>query len=206
MHTKRGAKAGRPKGDHAKRQQQIAHALLRVIGEYGFDKATMRLVAREASCTTGVLTHYFDTKTDLVCSAIDILFDWAEQLARTAAAGGESLKALQVVAGISGEGERPPFDFWAVWLQVLAKAGQSRRLSQAVRKRYGRFRDLLTEIIREGQRRKQIRSDISADLLADHINAVSDGLGLMAPIESTRLTSERIRQLMKISVDLLRPS
>jgi TetR/AcrR family transcriptional regulator, transcriptional repressor of aconitase len=204
MKIKASNKPGRPSGDHGKRQREIADTLLKVIGTHGLDKASMRLVARAANCTTGVLSHYFSSKEDLVCSAVDLLFDWAERRAESAAKGGDSVKALKVAVGISDSDEQAPFDFWAVWLQVLAKTKQNRRLSNIVRRRHGRFRDLLTRIVKEGQERKQIRADIQADLLADLINALSDGLGLMAPIEAERLTKERLTQMMNLSIDFLR--
>jgi AcrR family transcriptional regulator len=197
-------KYGRPSGDHAQRQREIANTLLKVIGEHGFEKASMRLVAREANCTTGVLSHYFSSKEDLDCIAVDLLFDWAEQRAIAAAKGRDSLKALLSAAGLVDGGEQPDFDFWAVWLQVLAKATKSRRLAHVVRKRHGQFRLILTKIISDGQERKQIRTDISADLLADHFNAIADGLGLMAPIEVSRFDWKRVVQLADISIAFLR--
>ena len=204
MNSKAGHRLGRPSGDHAKRQREIADTLLKVIGTHGFEKASMRLVAREANCTTGVLSHYFSSKEDLICHAVDLLFDWAEQRVTAAAEDSDSLNALQSALGFSDDSQRPSFDFWAVWLQVLAKAKQNRRLAQIVSKRHGRFRDLLTRIVKDGQKRMQIRTDIAADLLADHINAVSDGLGLMEPIEIKRLTEERCTQLLKISIAFMR--
>jgi len=195
---------GRPSGDHGKHQRDVAHTLLKVIGERGFEKASMRAVARKANCTTGVLSHYFSSKEDLICHAIHLLFDWADRGTAAAAEHGDSLKALQLVLDIAGETEQPPFDFWAVWLQVLARAKHNRRLTQIISKRHGQFRDLLTRIIREGQEAKQLRSDIAADLLADHINAVTDGLGLMAPLETQRLTKERRDALAKLTLMFVR--
>jgi AcrR family transcriptional regulator len=206
MPTKAGRKPGRPPGDHAIRQREITNTLLEVIGLYGFDKASLRLVARQAKCTTGVLTHYFRSKEELVTSAVDLLFDWAEQMAGSAANGTDSIKVLQILAGTSDDTQQPPFDFWAVWLQVLAKAKQDRNLAQLVRTRHGRYRALLTKIMKAGQKRGEIRNDIEAGLLADHFNAVSDGLSLMAPIESTRFTKQRTARLILMSIDLLRPA
>src|SRR6201999_1319524 len=100
-------------GDHAVRQREIADTLLRVIGTSGFEKASMRVVAREAHCTTGVLTHYFSSKDDLIAHAIDLLFDWAERRASIAAQAGDSLKALEIAFGVADDGAGPSFDFWA---------------------------------------------------------------------------------------------
>jgi TetR/AcrR family transcriptional regulator, transcriptional repressor of aconitase len=202
MNIRPARKPGRPAGDHAQRQRDIADTLLQTIGTHGFERASMRVVAREAGYTTGVLSHYFASKEDLICHAVDLLFDWAEH---RAAGPGESdcFTALRRTLG-TDESEEPPFDFWGVWLQVLAKAKQNRRFAQIVAKRHGQFRDLLTAIIRGGQKRKQVRTDIPADLLADYVNAVSDGLGLMAPIETRRLSKERIARITEMSIEFLK--
>jgi AcrR family transcriptional regulator len=197
-------KSGRPIGNHRDRQHRIANVLLKVIAEQGLEKASMRAIAREARCTTGVLSHYFSNKEELIRLAVDMLFDWADHRARAALERSDSLAALEIVIGNPGKDERLEFDFWAVWLQVLVRARRNRRLAQIVSRRHGRFRDLLTRIIAAGQREKQIRTDVDAGLLADYINAISDGIGLMSPIESKRLTSKRVTELISVSLHFVR--
>jgi TetR/AcrR family transcriptional regulator, transcriptional repressor of aconitase len=193
---------GRPSGDHAKRQRELAHVLLKVIGTYGFDKASVRLVAREANCTTGVISHYFSSKDDLALIAVNLLFDWAEQRASVAAESVDSLRAL--MSAVYDDDERPTFDFVAVWLQVLARSMRNKQLAELVRKRNARFRTILTKIVRDGQKRKQIRTDVDPSLLADYFNAISDGMSLMAPIETSRFTRQRIARVAKVGIEFLR--
>jgi TetR/AcrR family transcriptional regulator, transcriptional repressor of aconitase len=195
--------AGRPETDHGKRQREVADVLLRVIGEQGFEKASMRMVAREAGCTTGVLSHYFSSKEDLVCHAVNLMFDWIDRQTEAASHVSDRLEAIRIALGTSEDTEPLPFDFWAVWLQVLSKAKQSRRLTQIINERHGKFRNALTRLIVEGQEQLQLRGDVNAELLADYVNAVSDGLGLMMPIESKRLSKKRRNDLMTLCLNVL---
>ncbi|MGH3177968.1 MAG: TetR/AcrR family transcriptional regulator, partial [Streptosporangiaceae bacterium] len=47
--------------DHAARRAELVDAAWRVIAEEGLEAATMRRIAEAAGCTTGRVTHYFDS-------------------------------------------------------------------------------------------------------------------------------------------------
>lgn len=48
------------------RRQETLQATRRVIAREGFDKASMRAIARELGTTTGVLTHHFRNKAEIL--------------------------------------------------------------------------------------------------------------------------------------------
>jgi len=187
------------------RRVEIAHVLLKVIAEHGFDKASLRLVAREAGCTTGVLSHHFLSKENLVCHAVTVMFDWLDEQLLRAKQESNRLEALQIAVGLSLKAQPMPADFWAVWLQVLSRAKQSRSLLQIINERNSRWCRALAELVTEGQARGEIRNDADPSLLADFIDAVSVGLGFMAPIEPKRLSKKRKEELAKFLVGILRP-
>ena len=55
--------------DHAERRDEIALVACRVVAAYGFERASMARIAREAGYTTGMLAHYFDSKQDIIIAA-----------------------------------------------------------------------------------------------------------------------------------------
>jgi TetR/AcrR family transcriptional repressor of bet genes len=59
--------------DHAQRRDEIALVACRVVAEYGFDKASMVRIARQAGCTTGMLAHYFDSRQDIIIAALRLI-------------------------------------------------------------------------------------------------------------------------------------
>lgn len=63
----------RTKGDDEARRRDVSEAVWRVLAAHGFGGLTMRAVAAELGATTGLLTHYFPAKRDLVAHALDLL-------------------------------------------------------------------------------------------------------------------------------------
>ncbi|UQX04449.1 TetR/AcrR family transcriptional regulator [Streptomyces sp. RerS4] len=83
----------RTKGDHEARRRDVSEAVWRVLAAHGFGGLTLRAVAAELGATTGLVTHYFPAKRDLVAYALDLLTE------RTAAGrpqpAGQGLAALR---------------------------------------------------------------------------------------------------------------
>ena len=52
------------------RRLEVAAAAWRVIVREGLERASMRAIAQEMSCTTGVVMHYFRNKEELILFAL----------------------------------------------------------------------------------------------------------------------------------------
>ena len=61
------------RGDHQARRRDVSEAVWRVLAAHGFGGLTLRAVAAEMGASTGLLTHYFPAKRDLVAHALEIL-------------------------------------------------------------------------------------------------------------------------------------
>ncbi|MFB9392318.1 TetR/AcrR family transcriptional regulator [Streptomyces coeruleoprunus] len=83
----------RTKGDHEARRRDVSEAVWRVLAAHGFGGLTLRAVAAELGATTGLLTHYFPAKRDLVAYALDLLAE--RTAARPRPSGGHGLAALR---------------------------------------------------------------------------------------------------------------
>lgn len=83
----------RTKGDHEARRRDVSEAVWRVLAAHGFSGLTLRAVAAELGATTGLLTHYFPAKRDLVAHALDLLD--ARTAARPRRSPGQGLDALR---------------------------------------------------------------------------------------------------------------
>jgi len=66
------------KGDHEARRTDVAEAVWRVLATHGFGGLTMRAVAVELGASTGLLTHYFTNKRELVRYANEIAAERTE--------------------------------------------------------------------------------------------------------------------------------
>jgi AcrR family transcriptional regulator len=56
--------------DSEARREEIAEAIWRVIAKHGMEAVTVREIAKEACCTTGMLVHYFKNKDELILHAL----------------------------------------------------------------------------------------------------------------------------------------
>ncbi|MEU7900525.1 TetR/AcrR family transcriptional regulator [Nonomuraea sp. NPDC049152] len=85
----------RHKGDHDARRRDVSAAVWRVLATSGFGGLTLRAVATEMGATTGLLTHYFPNKKDLVAHALTLLDE--HRAARPRRTAPEGLAALRAV-------------------------------------------------------------------------------------------------------------
>ena len=60
--------------DHEARRAELLAATWRVIARDGIEGATVRRISREAGYSTGVLTHYFQNKEDVLRTALQASF------------------------------------------------------------------------------------------------------------------------------------
>src|SRR5918998_1804845 len=59
--------------DHAARREELAAALWRLVVREGIEAASLRRVAAEAGWSTGSLRHYFQTQSQLLAFAMELV-------------------------------------------------------------------------------------------------------------------------------------
>lgn len=144
-----GSSMPRTKGDHEARRRDVSEAVWRVLAAHGFRGLTMRAVAAELDATTGLLTHYFPTKRDLVAYALDLLEVRSEsRLRRTAGEGMSAVRAaLLDILPLTGEatvGNR-------IWVSSWDAALADPELSVDYARKYARSRDKLRDLVAAAQ-------------------------------------------------------
>ena len=92
-----------------------------------------------------------------------------------------------------------------VWFQLLPHATSDPVLTAIFRRRNGQFRAKLASLMAKCQQQGTVRSDFSADLLADQMIAMTDGWIMMTPVEPDRFKPARINDLVRLSISMLSP-
>ncbi|MDT4837251.1 HTH-type transcriptional repressor AcnR [compost metagenome] len=196
------ARRGRPVGDHNAKRAELLAAAITVIAQEGYAGASMRKVAQHAGCTTGAVTYYFANKEEMVSAVAQNLFDRVEALMEI------NREQFDIKSFIQQWHQWISFnepDSWLAWLQLLTHARHEPAFANVIKQRYARFRLSATAVLEDGQRQGKIRDDVPADLLADHINAFSDGWLMMLPIEPERFNTERSQALLDALIVLISP-
>jgi hypothetical protein len=85
---------------------------------------------------------------------------------------------------------------WHIWVAFLTRSVNNPRLTQEQRTWYEGFRNLLRDIILEGQQSGAFRADIDPREEADTLVALVDGIGVHAIREPQRFPPEYQTALM----------
>jgi AcrR family transcriptional regulator len=195
---------GRPPGDHDEKRSELVAAALRTIQRLGFEGASMRQIAIEAGCTTGLLTHYFVNKEQLLRQLVDGLFDamdtWSTDITSQA-------DVFQVVEDIL----QTPFSadddtaVWHLWYQLLLKARTDPSLAREIAQRYCTQLEQLTNLFEREQQCGVLRSDYPPRMLAEQVFSVTEGWSLMAPVDVQRFEPGRRKRMITMVIESLKP-
>lgn len=190
--------------DHELRRQELLDATWEVVAGEGVEAATLRRIAEQAGCTTGLITHYFESKEEVLVAALRRVHT---------AAGERMVKELQDRSGLAGLRavllEALPLDEarqveWKVWIAFWGNASTSSELQVEQHRRYAEWRALLTGVLRESRRNGELQTgELDIARLVDQIVILIDGLGLQAILDPEHLPPRRLRALLDDSVDKL---
>lgn len=176
---------------HEARRTALARAAWRTIARAGVAASTVRAIARDADCSTGVLQHYFPDKDALLLHALRLVTRQTSGRMAARARGVRGLAALRAVLR-----EALPLDAesrleWRIWLAFWGRAVHDPDLAAEQRRRYREWRGLIRALLRDAQRDREVSSRLDLAVEADALVAFIDGLGLGATLEPARLSPAR---------------
>jgi AcrR family transcriptional regulator len=182
--------------DHVRRREDLARLVVAVVQREGAEHATVRRIARVGGFSSGVLTHYFRDKDELIVFA----FRWVagetfRELEHTVAALAPGLPRLRAALEFMVPTASAP-SFIRVWLSLWGGAMRNPALARVHRDYYARWRRYLRRFLGQAVRRGQIAAPASARDAADLLAAAVDGLWIGATFEPARYPSRRRRALV----------
>ncbi|MGI8651049.1 MAG: TetR/AcrR family transcriptional regulator [Rubrobacter sp.] len=183
--------------DYEKRREEIAEAAWRVIERAGPDGANMREIAREAGHTTGVVTHYFQNKRELIAFAFELVVDRSTRRMARAAAESGLTEALAQLLPLDEERRREA----TVWLVLMGASLSDPELATELRQRYRRAREAALPGFRTTLEEAAPGED--PDEVADELVAVVDGITIGALTDPERYPPGRQLALLRRSLGRL---
>ncbi len=159
-------------------RDEVAQAAWRVIVRDGLHRTSVRAIARELDATTGVVTYYFRSKTELLHFVLDRLTNairHAVEAARDAATGVERLRSM--LAAILPLGPREVTG-WRIWVAFVGQAITSRRLREEHQRRLEALSEMLTRELATLQEAGQMAAHFDPRREADALIAFADGIGM----------------------------
>jgi AcrR family transcriptional regulator len=152
------------------RRTQIVEVTWRLIATEGLEAATMRRIAEGARCTTGLVTHYFASKEDLLLASLQRITDRSGTRMRVRRSRGLD-RLREVAEAVLPLDEERSLE-WRVWLAFWGRAYSNDHLLREQRERYERWRSAVRRAVAEAVE--------SGDLVGDDVEReVSRFVGLL---------------------------
>ncbi|MEV0972432.1 TetR/AcrR family transcriptional regulator [Microtetraspora glauca] len=172
----------------------IAECTCRVVSEEGLEGVTLRRVAEELGCTTGLVTHYFPAKEDLLEAALRSAY---AELARLVEGGGP-LSCLD--DWVDRFVDILPTDetrrrFWRVLVAFQAAAMNSERLAEVQRHYADHHKPWLRRLVRRAL--PDAAAPDSVDSVTEALWVLADGVGIAAAVNPEHLPPEHVATVMK---------
>ncbi len=176
--------------DHDERRERIAEAAWRVIEREGPERANLRRIACETGHTTGVVTHYFRDKRELMAFAFGLVVERSTSRMAGAAAEAGAEGALAQLLPLDEERRRET----TVWLALMGASLSDPDLAAKLRRRYRRGREATLPMFREALVEAQAGDP---DDVADELLAAVDGITVDALTDPERFPPERQMALLR---------
>ncbi|MFE6866742.1 TetR/AcrR family transcriptional regulator [Kitasatospora sp. NPDC057692] len=170
------------------RRQDVARAVLRIVGRDGLEHASLRNIADEAGLAIGSVRHYFDSQTEVVIFAMEELCGrigeritgHAERLLNPTAPGTPLDRRAAVEALLA---ELLPLDAArreeaVLWLAFTTAARTRPELRPGTALLHESTRRLIARVLEEARRAGGVPGDLDLGLETERLAALLDGLAL----------------------------
>lgn len=179
------------------RRVEVSDAAWRVIVRDGLDRTSMRAIAQELGSTTGVVTHYFRDKDELMLFALDRVIAQTITHMQASAEGYTGLERLERMLLTALPLKPGDETEWQIWVAFLGYAIGRERLMAEHRRRYADLRQLVLKELQALQAVQLIRADLDLNLEANALVALADGIGTGFVIDPTHFTPESQQFLVR---------
>ncbi len=172
---------------HADRRQQILGAVAACVSEEGIAAVTMRNIARRMGATTGMLTHYYETRSALLKATSEAADDDLRRRVRHLVGASEGLDRLCALFEESLAPSTPDALGWAFWLEYLAAAGRDAELGAHSKQRLDDLRTDVECCVQQAIASGAFRDDTDIAIAVQTIVAFMQGLGVELAIHGAPL-------------------
>ncbi|SCF21528.1 TetR/AcrR family transcriptional regulator [Micromonospora mirobrigensis] len=158
------APAGRRRAPRGSARHAIVTAATELFARRGYEATSVQEIVATAQVTKGALYHWFGSKSELLTSIYrELLAEQTSRLATIAGGAGpveERLRAaaLDVVAHTAAHVAE--LTVWARSAHLLDD-----EQAEATRRERRRYHELFRDLVREGQERGVVRTDVSATVI-----------------------------------------
>lgn len=173
------------------RKERILEAAAHLIAERGVHAVRVADIAKRIGTTAGTVHYYFPFKDDVLQAAIEWAVETAfsrqdETLKGLITAKEKLLRVIEIQLPNTDQARNE----WSIWLQYWSEASLRPELQAAHLELNHRWRQLLVQIVEDGQREGEFQLVESA-VFVDHMQALFNGLGIEVLVGASDLDHMR---------------
>ena len=191
--------------EDVERRRQIWEAVIDCITEGGIEGATIRKVADNVGGSTGMITHYFQSKKELITESITSLTERSIEAVNKSVGEKYSPQRIKAVADLylaHPGGDVAPIAFW---LWVWAEATRDADVRKVIQANFIKTREILARCAEAGIAGGQIRPELDPYLVADAMTSIIMGLRLRMALVPEIISAERALEIAQFLVDSFAP-
>lgn len=158
----------------AERRRQIIDATVRVMGEKGWQEASIDEISKAAGVSRGLVSYHFGDKSALLAGVLERCREvFVDTVAVSVGPGLDPVYRLRMVTRTAILMARKESLTYDVFLHFTASARSDPGLSDRLRQLYRDFRQGTARVIRDGQRSGAFRLDVDPEsAAANHIGTI----------------------------------
>ncbi len=172
---------GRP-SNTTQRKQEIVDALLRVMAERGYEKASIQSIAKEAGLAPGLIHYHFKTKQDILMALVNWIASSAterlEHMNKQLSDPWDKLTAFINARLATGETEMP--EVVSAWVVIAGESIRQPEIKKVYQDLIERQLEMLNELIANVWEGKSISSNEVINLSAIVLAAMEGAFQLSA--------------------------
>ncbi|MCD0453332.1 TetR family transcriptional regulator C-terminal domain-containing protein [Actinocorallia sp. API 0066] len=184
--------------DHEERRAEIVAATMRVVERVGLEGVTIREIAREAGCSTGILAHYFTDKADILVTAHRTAFGQVHR--RIDAQRADARNSVELIRMVLEEAfplddarlleARIDVSFWGLALH-------NPHLREVRQSSHDASVDELRKMVEDAVRTGMALPGTNPESVAVETVALMDGVAMQAVLFPSAMSPERQHQIIE---------
>jgi len=180
------------------RRRRILAAARKVFVRDGYASARMDDVAAEAKVGKGTLYQYFQGKEDLFATLVlEVARHSLEAIGRSGTAKDPAKAFRDAIALTVDAALRENLDLYRLFFDFWGAAARREDARLRLREISERFTGMMGELVREGQRVGQFRSDVDVDQLVQVLGAAIDGISLRLVVVGDKVDLDQYTRFLQ---------
>ncbi|MDT8862115.1 TetR family transcriptional regulator C-terminal domain-containing protein [Alkalihalobacillus sp. MEB130] len=188
--------------DHAERKEQIVEATFRIIHYYGFEKTTLREIAKEAELSLGSVQHFFPKQKDIYLYAMDVMYQrFGERMQKVVQVDNgvfeNAVRTVKQLVQVNTEEERIENDIWVKFSIMATMNPEYQEQHKGFRNVHLNFaKDLIRTLHNNGYMKTSTNMEESANSLMIFIHGLVFESVIYAHLYNDQVVEKEIRDYL----------